>query len=110
MPKAYSTYTNVKKALLNNDSSVYWEAVHISVLEKCSEEVRLELAKECLRKWNLPSKIDVANEQIKPEKDRMKKQEIGFKGFNSPTEELDQYISAVKQNLAKLTDMLDVGE
>lgn len=110
MPKAYSTYTNVKKALLNNDSSVYWEAVHIDVLEKCDEKTRLEMAKECLKKWDLPSKIDMANEQIKPEKDRMKEQEIGFKGFNSPTEELDQYINAVKQNLAKLTDMLKVNE
>lgn len=110
MPKAYATYTNVQKALLNNDSSVYWEAIHIDSLEKCDEKARLEMAKEYLKKWDLPSKIDIANKQIKPEKDRMKQQEIGFKGFNSPTEELDQYISAVKQNLVKLIDMLKVSE
>lgn len=40
----------------------------------------------------------------------MKRLDIGFKGFNTPTEELDQYLIAVKQNLSKLTDMLNVGE
>lgn len=56
------------------------------------------MVKECRKKWDLLSKIYMANEQIKPEKDQMKKQEIGFKGFNNLTEELDQYISAIKQN------------
>ncbi|CAB3405573.1 unnamed protein product [Caenorhabditis bovis] len=103
MPRAYTSYTNVKKALLDNSSSVYWEAIHIDALEKCNEKSRLEMAKECLKKWDLLSKIEMANEQIKLEKDRMKRQDIGFKGFNSPTEELDQYIIAVKENLTKLT-------
>uniref|UniRef100_A0A8R1IBT6 Ubiquitin-like domain-containing protein n=1 Tax=Caenorhabditis japonica TaxID=281687 RepID=A0A8R1IBT6_CAEJA len=107
MPRAYTSYTNVKKALLDNSSSVYWEAIHIDALEKCNEKSRLEMAKECLKKWDLLSKIEMANEQIKPEKDRMKRQDIGFKGFNSPTEELDQYIIAVKENLTKLTVMLN---
>ncbi|CAB3405579.1 unnamed protein product [Caenorhabditis bovis] len=107
MPRAYTSYTNVKKALLDNSSSVYWEAIHIDALEKCNEKSRLEMAKECLKKWDLLSKIEMANEQIKPVKDRMKRQDIGFKGFNSPTEELDQYIIAVKENLTKLTVMLN---
>ena len=109
MPRPYTTYTNVKRALLNNDSSVCWESTHIDALEKCDEKKRLEIAKECLKKWDLLSKIDMVNEKIEPEKNRMKKQEIGYKGFKSPTEELEQYISAVKQNLKKLTEMLNDG-
>ncbi|CAI4222051.1 unnamed protein product [Auanema sp. JU1783] len=97
MPRAYTTFTNVKKALLNNDASVYWDEFHIDALEKCNEESRLEMARASLMKWDLLSKIDLANELITPEKDRMKRQDIGFKGFNSPTEELDLYITATRR-------------
>lgn len=38
MLKAYAIYTNVKKAFLNKDISVYWEAVHIDALEKCDKK------------------------------------------------------------------------
>ncbi|CAJ0582174.1 unnamed protein product, partial [Mesorhabditis spiculigera] len=68
MPTGFITYTNIKKALLNNYASEHWEPIHINALEKCNEESRLEMAKECLKKWDLLSKIDMANEQIRPEK------------------------------------------
>lgn len=95
---------------LSNDLSIYWEEVHINILEKCTEEQRLKVAKKCLIKWDLLSKIDIANEEIKPEMDRIKKRGIGFKGFNSPTEKLNQYINVVKQNLKQLADMLNIDE
>jgi hypothetical protein len=107
MPRAYSTYTNVKKALLEDNFSIYWKQVHIDLLNKCDEQMRLKIARECFNEWNLLQQIDLTNEQIKTEKDKMEKQEIGFRGCNSPTDELDQYISAVKTNLQKLAEILE---
>ncbi|KAF1747746.1 hypothetical protein GCK72_024212 [Caenorhabditis remanei] len=69
---------------------------------ECDEAARMEVARKCLKKWDLLSQIDLAIEQITPEMDQMKQQEIGFKGFNSSSEKLDQYISTIKQNIIKL--------
>lgn len=106
MPKSYSLYTNLQTAVLRNEPAMVWNERHFDALVNCKEKNRLEMVKRYLNTWDLVSKIDMANDELKPQKDRMKQLEIGFKGFNSPTEELDQYISVVKENLSKLICML----
>ncbi|CAJ0574717.1 unnamed protein product, partial [Mesorhabditis spiculigera] len=110
MPKAFFTFVNVKRAFLNNDSSVYWNSGHIDALEECDEETRMKVARKSLTKWDLLSNIDLAYEQITPEKDRMKQHEIGCKGCYSPTEELEQYINTVKHNIIKLSELFKASE
>ncbi|CAI5446160.1 unnamed protein product [Caenorhabditis angaria] len=107
LPKSHTLYKDIKMALLDNQSSLYWETTQIDALEKCSEKFRLQIAKKYIHKWDLLTKIDMANEQIKREKDLMKRHEIGFKGEKNPTEELERYIEVVKENITALIDIVN---
>ncbi|CAI4222162.1 unnamed protein product [Auanema sp. JU1783] len=103
MPGAYTTYTNVKKALLNNDASVYWDAFHIDALEKSNKKSRSEMAEACLMKWDLLAKIGLANELINPEKDRRSYKTSASKASTVPLRSLICI-------LTKLIDMLNVDQ
>lgn len=109
-PKAFYVYTNVKKFLLRDDLSMHWNDAHMNVLGRCEEKVRLEIAKEYLNEWNLLSKLDEAYQEIVLEKDKMKQHGIDFKVVSTPTEELEKYISVVKENLRIITELLNTNE
>ncbi|EFO82197.1 hypothetical protein CRE_00837 [Caenorhabditis remanei] len=65
MPKAFVSFTNVKRAFFYNDLSVYRKISHIDT--ECDEATRIDVAKKWLKKWDLLCKIDLAIEQITPD-------------------------------------------
>jgi hypothetical protein len=109
MPKMHRIYADVKKELLG-DGALDWDETHFDLVSKCCGEKRLDIAKKWLQDWDLLSKIDEADEQIRNEKDRMKNQGIGFRGHNTVTDDLNNYIQAVKNNVKNLASALKVNE
>ncbi|CAO4386431.1 unnamed protein product [Caenorhabditis nigoni] len=103
MSRAFFEFTNVKRALFNNNSSLSWETSHIDALEACDEATLMEVARKCLKKWDLLFEIDLAHERIAPVKDRMRHSE-------RLTEELDQCVSIIKQNIIKLNEFLEPND
>uniref|UniRef100_A0A1I7U2J0 Ubiquitin-like domain-containing protein n=1 Tax=Caenorhabditis tropicalis TaxID=1561998 RepID=A0A1I7U2J0_9PELO len=98
-PRPRILYPDIVRAFLNNNSSTLWDVKHVDVLDQCDEETRLEIARKSLAKWDMLPKVELAYQQIQIVKNSMKKQEISFR--TSPTEELEQYIRAIKHNLKR---------
>ncbi|KAE9546116.1 hypothetical protein FO519_010672, partial [Halicephalobus sp. NKZ332] len=110
MPRTYKIYADVKKELLDNGHIGEWDEIHSNLLSKYYGERRLEIAKKWLQEWDLLSKIDEAVALIKNERDRTKMLENGFTRIEESkytlTDDLDEYLDAVKDNVKNLTSAL----
>ncbi|KAE9546827.1 hypothetical protein FO519_009961, partial [Halicephalobus sp. NKZ332] len=102
-------YPDVKKKLFDDRRVTHWDETHFDLLVKCCGEKRLEIVKKWLQEWDLLSKIDDAEKQIRDEKDRMKKQEISFTSGETVTDDLNEYIHGIKSNIKNLTSVLGLN-
>lgn len=91
-----------------------WDDIPTDLLLKCRLEKRLEITKKWLQDWDLLSKIDKADALIRNEKDQMKNLGINFRGsealVNTVTDDFNDYINAVKNNVKNLVSALGVNE
>lgn len=99
IPKPYRVYQNVVRAIEDPSFGLQWDSNHLELLLNCQEKRRSEVFKESLKTWDLDTNLDLADVQIKEVKNKMKSQSIGFRGSKQVTEELDDYIKTIKENL-----------
>ncbi|KAE9549452.1 hypothetical protein FO519_007327, partial [Halicephalobus sp. NKZ332] len=110
MPAPCSAHPDVKEILLDQHRMNWNDASANLLFEKCGTERFLEIVKKWLQEWDLLSKIDEAAALIKDERDQMKMLENGFTRYeeliDTVTDDLDEYLDAVKSNVKNLTSAL----
>jgi len=114
MPGINRIHKNIKNQLFNGEYLIGWKEPHYNLVMEFCEERRLEITKKWLQHWDLLKRIDEADKEIKREKDRMKERNIGFKDVNrmaddnTVTDDLDDYIYTVRENVKSLISVLQV--
>ncbi|KAE9551019.1 hypothetical protein FO519_005753 [Halicephalobus sp. NKZ332] len=106
-------YPDVKKKLFDDSCVIHWDETNFDLGSKCCGEKCLEIVKKWLQDWDLLSKIDEAAALIKNEKDQMEMLENHFRRIEESkytvTDDLNDYIHAVKSNVKNLTSALELS-
>ena len=93
------------KSFCTKYPKIDWDPLSEKLFYSTSEKERLEMAKDCLKSWNMLSQIDVANKEIEREKERIKAADTRFghpdRPTHKPTNSLESYIKAIKDNVNK---------
>ncbi|EGT46092.1 hypothetical protein CAEBREN_03594 [Caenorhabditis brenneri] len=94
----------IKDALLRTFPNKYWKTQWSDIKKEYDDDTWLRMAKKYLDKWDLENKLDLAKEQFDPTRGILKDLEIGFKkrqDRESPTDQLNNYIDVIRENLEK---------
>lgn len=105
----FRVYPDIKSEMITTFPHKEWKKEYSAVKNQHDDNSWLKIAKVYLDKWDLPSKIELAREQLDPTKVLLKSLEIGFKKWQlrfSPTDQLYEYIETLYKNLENLQTLL----
>ncbi|CAO4368394.1 unnamed protein product [Caenorhabditis nigoni] len=113
-----SVYENIKYEILTTGIQRDLDRVYHSVRDQCDDNAWLKIAKVHFDRWDMANKLDLARDQLGTAV--LECLEIGFqkRPFNSefeitpmceetPTEQLNEFIDMLRENLENLRNVLN---